>query len=349
MNIAIITPNDLNNVGGVEIVSSQIKKALEEAGHKVDVFDRNTVKDGKTILDPLLKEPILAHKIGGKFNKKRSDYDAVICNGMFGWNIKHRKALNIYHGTYAGYAEATKEGTPLLGYIQMKYINGFFEKKSGENKTVAAVSDGVKRNLKEYYGLETDAVIENAVDLNLFKPRENKKQIREKYSLPEDVFLGVFVGRWEYGKGVDLLLKTATLLDEGNKIAALTNKDITHKKIISLQGIKTHNTPEIYSAFDYFILPSKYEGCPLSLIEAMACGLPFIINGKWADKKLREVSVFSDYIVDSERPDEYAEKINQLREEETKKTLSKKVREYCERNHNIELFKKEYIKLIETL
>ena len=36
--------------------------------------------------------------------------------------------------------------------------------------------------------------------------------------------------------------------------------------------------PLLYAAADVFVLPSRYEGCNLSLLEALACEVPAVVS-----------------------------------------------------------------------
>lgn len=61
----------------------------------------------------------------------------------------------------------------------------------------------------------------------------------------------------------------AALLDLGRDLGVADSIEI-------LSPIEHHRMPEIYRAHDFFVLPSTWEGQPISLIEAMASKLPVI-------------------------------------------------------------------------
>lgn len=48
-----------------------------------------------------------------------------------------------------------------------------------------------------------------------------------------------------------------------------------HPARIVLAGERT-DVPEVLPAFDIFALPSRYEGLPIAIVEAMVCGIPVV-------------------------------------------------------------------------
>ena len=51
--------------------------------------------------------------------------------------------------------------------------------------------------------------------------------------------------------------------------------------------------PEVLPAFDVFALPSRYEGLPTAVVEAMVCGIPVVATA---------VNAVSDVVVPGARP-----------------------------------------------
>lgn len=123
-------------------------------------------------------------------------------------------------------------------------------------------------------------VINNGIDLSIFKPRENS--FREKHGITQDkhIVLGVAFG-WGYRKGLDVFLKLSETLGKDYQVVLVGTDDTIDQKlpenIISIH--RTHNQTElaeIYSAADVFANPTREETFPTVNMEALACGTPVI-------------------------------------------------------------------------
>lgn len=129
-------------------------------------------------------------------------------------------------------------------------------------------------------GSDKVIVLENGVDGRLFRPAEDvaeRARIRERYGLPLDRDLVLFVGRLVPKKGIDLLLEAADpsydLVVVGSGDAeALSGRQGVHY----LGGLPTEAVAEIYRACDVFALPTTGEVFTLVVKEAMSAALPVV-------------------------------------------------------------------------
>lgn len=138
------------------------------------------------------------------------------------------------------------------------------------------LADLVKQSfLKEH----TVKVINNGIDLSIFKPSESN--FRQKYGLEnKKIVLGVSFG-WNERKGGDVFVDLARRLSEDYQIVLVGTDDKVDKKlpsnIISIH--RTQNQQElagIYSAADVFVNPTREENYPTVNMEAIACGTPVV-------------------------------------------------------------------------
>jgi len=123
-------------------------------------------------------------------------------------------------------------------------------------------------------------VINNGVDLNVFKPVD-PSVAREKYGLSgKHIILGV-ANIWSRRKGFEDFIKLRTLLDPNIKIilVGLNNKQI-HALPNGIQGLfRTEEVTDLaalYSAADVFVNPTLIDNFPTVNLESLACGTPVI-------------------------------------------------------------------------
>ncbi len=160
-----------------------------------------------------------------------------------------------------------------------RFAERFFLKYSFFNK-ITTVNINGQRALKDA-GLKNAVYIPIGVDLNRFKkvPKKNTPKTR---------FL--VVGRLEKQKGVLYLIKAAEILKNkkefeiiivGEGFEAGYLHEMTLKsdlgEIMNFKGkVDDSMLVEYYHGCDAFILPSLWEGLPLTMLEAAAAGMPII-------------------------------------------------------------------------
>lgn len=155
------------------------------------------------------------------------------------------------------------------------------------------------------YGTETDfKVVYNAIDLDRYSfAPEMRAKARAELGLDTGRFAIGHVGRFVAQKNHAFLIDAfeqvarrrddAVLLLVGAGEAKLFVKRLVVERGLSERvkflGQRT-DMPEIYAAFDLFVLPSLYEGLGLAAIEAQRSGLPCLLS----DKVPHEVNVVGE-------------------------------------------------------
>lgn len=132
------------------------------------------------------------------------------------------------------------------------------------------------------------------VDNKKFFCRKDKQFLRTKYGLSKDDIVLIYIGRIVEEKNIDLIVKSIKKLNKmknGKKLKLLLVGNGTFKekiedmindekiKNIFLMNEMSHNLiPEIINCANIFILVSSFEGTPISVLEALSCGIPVIAS-----------------------------------------------------------------------
>ena len=135
--------------------------------------------------------------------------------------------------------------------------------------------------------------IHNGVDGEKFQIR-NRQQARQRCGLQDAEHVIVCVGRLSHEKGQDVLLQALPALDSLAKrqvklvFVGGGNTEATLRKMASDLGIESRvvftgmirpdEIPQWIDASDVLCLPSRREGCPNAVLEALASGRPVVAS-----------------------------------------------------------------------
>lgn len=139
---------------------------------------------------------------------------------------------------------------------------------------IVAVSRYTARAAQAAFGLQNVQVIHNGVDVEQFRPIDRRA--------PNQPFRLLYVGNWLKRKGVDLLAPILQALGPGFELHYTADRNGAHTRFAlpansrCLGRLDTAGLIAAYQQADALLFPSRLEGLPLAVIEAMACGLPVI-------------------------------------------------------------------------
>ena len=181
------------------------------------------------------------------------------------------------------------------------------------------------------------SLVPRGVDTKKFFPKKKKKSLIKKYNIHENEVVILAVANLSPVKGIDFLLNAFIKLsykynfiklflvgnkdnDYGKMIQNTANKSL-FKSNIHFVG-KVDEVIDYYSIADIFVLPTikKGEGCPVSLLEAMSCGVSPVGSNVSGIKDI--LDPFPQLLCSPGDVDSLAEKLeNLILEKEDKKKI----------------------------
>lgn len=274
--------------GGIETFLLNLKKLLENQNLSVDfhyLLPESTLKIPPcpfTFMSKKIPRCLLdCYMMGRAFTKIQKNYSLVVSSNFYGLGFfsPKVKSFNIYHSTHAAYADALKGNLSGAGYRDLKYFFGHTgDRMSGRRKNKIAVSQSVSEELQRYYGFNNITVVTHGIDTDFFKKIEEPTSLRQKWDISSAAFVGIFVGRWETGKGIDILEEVISIRHDVVWILVIGDSEcpLRGENIKIVKNADRESLRELYSLSDFMLFPSYYEGFGLVIIEAMACKLPVI-------------------------------------------------------------------------
>jgi len=313
MRILIISHTYLPALNGQAVFTTNLAEGLVNQGHQVRVLvpaiDRPkfVIQNGVEIqtisamdLRFIHKDLSLAYAFHFQANKVIQDFkpdlihlqDPSPVSQTFLHVAKrsHIPVLATHHPGPAIWAPYLPGNKPLVKNLIAPMVWSFFTYYLNKVDRVTAPSLAAGNMLKAH-GIHTPVKpISCGVHLEEFhKIRQDQKVLREKFGLPLDKKLFVYVGRLDEEKKVDILIKALPMVKDPSIFLVIAGAGLKskylhdlvssleiNKQVIFLGNIQHENVPDLYSACDVFVMPGDVESLSISTLEALACGKPVI-------------------------------------------------------------------------
>jgi glycosyltransferase involved in cell wall biosynthesis len=178
-------------------------------------------------------------------------------------------------------------GKPFAVWLREK-VNGYFYRLPDKFITI---SEGTRRMLLARGATPNVVVVPNGVEVRATREPE-RERFRTAHGIRREDYVVAVVGRIDFRqKGQDFAVEAIARFqrelancrflfigggpDERQLRAMIASSDLTQR----VRVLPWSDDPaEVYSGIDVLLIPSKFEGVPLVMLEAMSCGLPVVAS-----------------------------------------------------------------------
>lgn len=310
------------NPGGIVTLCRSIAKVSKHCNHMYFLFSGGTVADA---MEQENVPVVVSNTPRFKWEKskrtllrycKENQINVIVCHSNSPIAIAHTLFVkkHITQTKLIMYLHGAAENIIPHG-IKYLYYSFFINQMKNASDAIVAISEYVNKSCVSKLNLNPLKVhtVYNGVDCNLYTPG--------KYT-PSKYMELIYVGRLFPAKGVDILIDAITKMEDPSKVRLTVvgsgpsldelKEQVERSEIpIEVRFLGSRlDIPELLKAANFFVHPAILnEGFGITLIEAMACGVPCIAFNKGAIPEIID-SGKNGYIVNEDNVEALAAQLN---------------------------------------
>lgn len=236
-----------------------------------------------------------SYKLTKKLSKE--NYDLVHCHSPIGSVICRQAFKNTQTKiVYTAHGFHFYKGAPLKNWLIFYPIEKYYSRWTDVLITIN--KEDYDRAKRQKMAKVIEYVPGIGIDLSKYNNEsQSKSTLRAELLLPNESLILTSVGELNDNKNHQIVIKALAKINDPRVHYIICGKGDNRDKLLKLAeelniSDKIHllgfrkDIPEILSQSDIFVFPSLREGLPVSLMEAMASGLPCIVSDIRGNKDL---------------------------------------------------------------
>jgi glycosyltransferase involved in cell wall biosynthesis len=296
---------------------------IRQASSQIDLFAVVEKTDGAVKLGA----PFMAQKYKNRFLRFFELFSTL-------WNLRSKGYQNFYvHYSYYGALASWlvvlfKGGRVFYWNRGMPWL---FERSFWEERIFGFILrhtilvTGPKLLAEEYvkrYKVKNYKILSNWIDVERFKPRELKEVTKSWFSVKGEGKIVLFAHHLSERKGADLISEIASGFNEKSvQFFVVGNgpyREVLEKKaresggLIKVFGeIPNQDIATYFQAADVFLMPSREEGSPHVILEALSSGTPVVASDAGGVKEVMPAGL-KEFLCKTEDVKCFQDKIKKL-------------------------------------
>ncbi len=198
------------------------------------------------------------------------------------------KLFYTVHNELEQYFDKKPAGKKYLEYLEAKRLVNRY------GMTMITLHNDMNKSIREFFNTDRVITVNNGINLDRFRKNlYDRGDIRDSLGIDRNAFVIGHVGSVHTQKNHEMIIDVYEEYLKRDSLARLLligkgNRKEYIKQYIADKGLADRvvfledrtDIPALMCAMDIFIMPSRWEGYPVVLIEAQSIGLPCVISDR---------------------------------------------------------------------